>query len=564
MENILEVADLNVSFDTAGGRFHALKNVALQVPKGKIVGIVGESGSGKSTLISAVNGLMAENANIDSGSIQFAGEQLLEKSAKQMRGLMGDRIAMIFQEPMTTLNPVMKIGRQMIDIQFREKLSKQEKRTRAIQALRSVGIPQPEQRLNRYPYEFSGGQLQRIAIAMALMSEPDLLIADEPTTALDATMEVQIIELLQALQQDIGCSMMFISHHLGVVGALCDYVVVMYMGEVVEQGTAHEVFSNPQHPYTRKLLECDPARIKEKTRHLPTMNDDGDQDIRIPENTHIANSITGDKQQAYAGNLLEIDQVKVRFTIKSLLDRILDRSSPYLHAVKGVSINVQAGETVAIVGESGSGKTTVAQTVLGLVDAWSGSVRFKGQELLGLSGKDYMPYRRDIVMMFQDPVSSLSPRMTIGEQVVEPLQVHGVKVADLAAEARKLLKMVGLPESFVSRYPHQLSGGQARRVGVARALALAPKLIIADEPTAGLDVSVQGEILNLLRHLQEDLNIAILVITHNLNVVRHVADRMVIMYMGEIIEEGDTETIFATPQQEYTRTLLAANVHPEP
>jgi ABC-type glutathione transport system ATPase component len=564
--NIIQVNDLNVAFEVPGGKVQALKNVNVSVPRGQIIGVVGESGSGKSTLIYTLTQLMADNAIVESGNALFDGDDLLNKSAQQMQTLLGQDIAMIFQDPMTSLNPVFSIEKQMTDIQYRLDIPYKQKRQRAIEALDRVGIPNPESRLPRYPHEFSGGQLQRVSIAMALMAKPKLLIADEPTTALDASLEVQIIELLKELQAEIGCSMIFVSHHLGVVGTLCDYTVVMYHGDVVEQGPTRDVFNNPQHSYTKRLLACDPARIKERSRRLPTMNSDGQSKIEIPKGSYLSQALADKEQPNQSSDaLLKIDTLRIRFPIQSwLAAKFSGNKDPYLHAVKGVSMHVSPGETLAIVGESGSGKTTVAQAILGLNAPWSGAIYFKGQDLLGMSNKDRGKTRRDISMMFQDPISSLSPRMSIGDLITEPLVIHNLPFDDRKSEAQRLLKMVGLPVEFASRYPHQLSGGQARRVGVARALAQSPQLIVADEPTAGLDVSVQGEILNLLNQLQEDLNIAIVIITHNLNIVRHVADRTLIMNMGSIVEQGRTEKIFADPQHAYTKQLLAANIHEEP
>ncbi|WP_271273753.1 dipeptide ABC transporter ATP-binding protein [Aliamphritea hakodatensis] len=568
-DNIITVNNLSVQFEVAGGLVSGLKDVSVTVPRGQIVGVVGESGSGKSTLIYTLTQLMADNAIVASGTAEMDGADLLKKSPREMQALLGDDIAMIFQDPMTTLNPVFSIEKQMTDIQYRQDLPYQEKRQRAIDALDRVGIPNPELRLPRYPHEFSGGQLQRISIAMALMARPKVLIADEPTTALDASLEVQIIELLKELQAEIGCSMIFVSHHLGVVGTLCDYTVVMYHGDVVEQGPTREVFNRPQHSYTQRLLACDPARIKERSKRLPTMNSDGLGQIEIPAGSYLASQLEQAGPDTGAGKqdqpLLNIDALRIRFPMQGKLAALLSgNKDPYLHAVKGVSLTLDRGETLAIVGESGSGKTTVAQAILGLNQPWSGAIHFQGRDLLSLSARERGKTRRDIAMMFQDPISSLSPRMKISDLITEPLVIHGLPFDSREQEARRLLQIVGLPLHFADRYPHQLSGGQARRVGVARALAQSPKLIVADEPTAGLDVSVQGEILNLLNQLQEDLGIAILIITHNLNIVRHVADRTLIMNMGDIVEQGDTDTIFADPQHAYTRQLLEANIHPDP
>ena len=498
---------------------------------------------------------------------------------------------MVFQDPMQTHNPVLTIGRQMTDIQYRDKASRAEKRKRAAAMLAQVGIPDPERRLDQFPHEFSGGMRQRIAIAMALMAKPALLIADEPTTALDATLEVQIIHRLKELQADFGCSILFISHHLGVIAELCDEVAVMYAGEVVERGSVRDVFHGARHPYTARLIDCDPGRIAERTRVLPTIPGEIPDLVDLPQGcifagrcperfercqgerpgqaavggTHVAACHLLEAGGRAVSALLEIADLHVRFGIPTgFLGSLGIGPQHTIEAVAGVSITVEEAETVAIVGESGSGKTTLARAAAGLVPAEHGSVSFRGEELLGLGEAALRPHRRDIAMMFQDPVGSLSPRLTVKSLITEPFKIQGMKERDLNAEAARLLGLVGLPAEFAQRYPYQLSGGQARRVGVARALALEPKLILADEPTAGLDVSVQGEVLNLLGDLRDRLGLSIMIITHNLNVVRHIADRMAIMYLGRFVEQGPTDEIFKHPRHPYTLALLSANPEPDP
>ena len=406
-----------------------------------------------------------------------------------------------------------------------------------------------------YPHELSGGQRQRVCIAMAVMMKPKLLIADEATTALDATLEQEIIKLLKDLKRDLECTMLFVTHHLGVVTSLCDKVVVMYDGEIKEFGDVKDVFGTPKHVYTRKLLRCDPAWIRYKTRQLPTMADDPNDPIKIfsGKPNRIDKSIAP---------ILEIDGLDVMFEKKPLLWGILGGLSYRINAVKGVNLSVYRGETLALVGESGSGKTTIARSIIGLQKVTSGSIKFEGIELTNLNHSDLKKYRQRIAYMFQDPVGSLSPRMKILSLLTEPFKIHNVPKSDYKAEAIRLLGLVGLKPEFLDRYPHELSGGQARRVGVARAMALDPKLIIADEPTAGLDVSIQGEVLNLLAEVQDKTSVAILLITHNLNVVRHISDRVSIMYMGSFLEMDHTEKIFKSQKNEYTRKLIAANNHP--
>ncbi|TDJ35886.1 MAG: ABC transporter ATP-binding protein [Gammaproteobacteria bacterium] len=553
-DTVLEVRGLTVEY---GGQ-PATKSVDMTIEKGRIVGVVGESGSGKSTLISAVIGLLPNSARITEGSILFGGHDLVHLEPKGFRDLRGRRISMVSQDPLSALNPVLTIGEHLMDIQFRESIKTSEKRNRAIEALKAVHMPDPESRLSMYPHELSGGQKQRVSIAMAVMMKPELLIADEPTTALDATLEVEIIALLKELQENIGCAMIFVTHHLGVVASLCDDVVVMYDGVVQEAGPVRDVFRDPQSSYTKKLLRCDPAQIPEKCRRLPTMNTP-DQKI-VEDLDSMKRRIALDEEP-----ILKISDLVVRFRKPFAFANLLGRSrSPEITAVDNVSLSLARGETLAIVGESGSGKTTLIRSILRLVRAQSGSIEFAGTSVLNADSRSLGSVRRDVALVFQDAIGSLSPRMTVGAAVREALRHGAAQPASERDEIEKLLAMVGLQGEFAQRYPHELSGGQARRVCVARALAQEPRMIIADEPTAGLDVSIQGEILNLLAELQEKLQLPILIVTHNLNVVRHISDRMVIMFMGKIVEQGPTEEIFSNPQHDYTRRLLNSNLHPLP
>ena len=553
-EALLRIDGLSLRY----GPVPALREVSFDVGRGRITGVVGESGSGKSTVARAILRLLPENARVSQGRIVFAGEDLLTLSEPAMRSLRGARITYIAQDPLRALIPTLSVGQHMTDIQFRDDTSVRDKRERAVRMLERVEMPEPRRRLDMYPHQLSGGQRQRVAIAMAVMMRPDLLIADEATSALDATLEVQIIALLKDLQAEIDCSMIFISHHLGVVASLCDDIVVMHDGVVRERGTVREVYRNPQDPYTRILMRCDPARIESKTRRLPTAADDPDAPI-------IIDIGSPDRIKSGEPPVLEIENLSVSFFVGTFLDTLLLRAGKRrLRAVDNAKLRLRSGETVALVGESGSGKTTLARTVIGLQAADCGSIRFLGEELVGIERAALKSFRKDAAIMFQEPVGSLSPRMTVGSLLTEPFLVHGVEVADRTAEAVRLLEMVQLPADFVHRYPHELSGGQARRVAVARALSLSPRLIIADEPTAGLDVSIQGEVLNLLAEIQDRTDVAILIITHNLNVVRHISDRVLIMRRGEILEAGDTQAIFANPKHDYTRQLIAANHHPDP
>ena len=550
----IEIRGLTVEFNGVP----AIKSVDLNISEGHIVGIVGESGSGKSTLASALIGLLPNSARVTSGEILFDDQEITSATPDNLRELRGQRISMVSQDTLSALNPVLTIGEHLIDIQFRENISLAEKKRRSIEALESVHMPDPEARMSMYPHELSGGQKQRVSIAMAVMVKPKILIADEPTTALDATLEVEIIALLKELQSKIGCAMVFVTHHLGVVASLCDDVVVMHQGSIQEIGKVRDIFLTPKNDYTKKLLKCDPAQIREKCRHLPTM--DTPNQKRIEDGESKAKRLARDETA-----ILQIKGLTVKFQKPFALSTLFRKAvSRDITAVNNVSLDLFKGETLAIVGESGSGKTTLIRSIVRLVSSQTGTISFFGKSILDQSRKDLESARNEIALIFQDPIGSLSPRMTVEKIIKEALhhEVGNTNIPD--QEVQNLLHLVGLPAKFSSRYPHELSGGQARRVCVARALAQKPKLLIADEPTAGLDVSIQGEILNLLAEIQDKLQLPILIVTHNLNVVRHISDRMVIMLMGEVVEEGSTEDIFSKPTHEYTKRLLNSNIHAVP
>ncbi len=550
-DTLLDVVDLSLYY----GEIPAVRSVSFSVGRGKVVGIVGESGSGKSTTGAAILRLLPPGARIVGGQILFDGQNLLQLSQKEMRAVRGARISFVSQNPLRALIPTLTIGQQMTDIQFRDSGGLQEKRRYAVEILTKVGVPEPEHRLRCYPHELSGGQRQRVSIAMAMMMRPDLLIADEPTTALDATLEAQIIVLLRELQNEVGCSMIFVTHNLGLLPSLCDDVVVMEAGEVREAGPVERVLGAPDNDYTRMLLRCDPARITKKTRRLPTRSSNWE----APVPTYLG---PADRIQYSEPPLLSVEDLGVTFRKKSLFRGLVGTRNDFIvQAVKHASFTVERGETVAIVGESGSGKTTIARSIVALQKPETGSIGIDGENIVGLSRHDLKAVRRKVAMMFQDPVGSLSPRFKVGRVVTEPLVIHGIPVADRNREAARLLELVGLDSSFAERYPHELSGGEARRVGVARALSSSPELVVADEPTAGLDLSIQGELLNLLAEIQERMRLAILIITHNLAVVRHISDRTIVMYQGEFLEQGATETIFNAPRHDYSRRLLAASQH---
>jgi oligopeptide/dipeptide ABC transporter ATP-binding protein len=594
-----------------GGRVHALRDVSFDVPRGKIVGVVGESGSGKSTVIWAMTQLLASNGVVEGGQIMFDGRDVLKFSKQDLQAFRGEQASIVFQDPMTSQIPVKSYGQQMADIAYRRRdMSGKQKIAAAVDMMRRVGIPDAESRIDQYPHQFSGGMRQRAGIAMALLMNPLLLIGDEPTTALDVTMEAQIIHLLRELQQEFQATVLLVSHNLGLIAELCDEVVVMYAGEVIEKGDVRQIFYNAAHPYTRALLECDPARVLEQSRVLPTIPGDlpdlrdlptgcifaqrcqhaidrcrtetpGDHKLaeghvvrcHLPEGVDAA-TVQADPAPprplaAVAGQhpqpLLSVENLRVRFrTAGWLKARLSGIADPYVDAVMGVSLDLYPGETLGLVGESGSGKTTLGRAILGLLPAAEGTVRFEGQELNSRSRAALQDLRQHMSMMFQDPVGSLSPRLTVRALVTEPFVIHGRGTGDLDRQAEKLCAMVNLPANFLSRYPHELSGGQARRVGVARALALEPRMIIADEPTAGLDVSVQGEVLNLMRTLQVEHGLGYLVITHNLPVVRHICDRLAIMYLGRIVEQGPCDEVFAQPAHPYTESLVRGVPLPDP
>lgn len=618
MRPVLEITDLNVEFTTASGTIHALQDVSFDVMPGDVVGIVGESGSGKSTVVWSIARLLAANGSIVSGNVTFNNRNIRELNETELRAFRGEQVSIVFQDPMTSQNPVLSYAQQMRDIQYRRDDTKTEKIERAIAAMKRVGIPDPLSRIQSYPHQFSGGMRQRMGIAMAMMMDPALLIADEATTALDVTMEAQIIHLIRELKTEIAGSVIVVSHNLGLIAELCDRVVVMYAGKVIEQGSAQQIFHNPQHPYTQALLECDPARIKQRKRFLPTIAGDVPRlnsrqtgcgfadrcqrrfdlcDSQLPAahsvvDSHVVHCHLYNNETATDGSvspteklsptnqatppprpdsdllatpILKVDGLHVRYQTGDALMRFLKRDKPsHVDAVVDASVNLYPGETLGVVGESGSGKTSLGRGILRLIPSTGGQIRFNGEMISEMPESRMKLLRRGMAMMFQDPSGSLSPRKTVKSLLIEPFRIFDLKTKDEVGEVQRLLEMVGLPPDFANRYPHELSGGQARRVGVARALALNPKLVVADEPTAGLDVSVQGEILNLMTRLQSQHGLSYLIISHNLPVVRHICDRIAIMYLGRIVEQGNCDEIFNTPAHPYTEALINSVPEPDP
>ncbi|CCC97088.1 oligopeptide ABC transporter, ATP-binding components [Azospirillum baldaniorum] len=529
--DLLQVRNLHVEFRSGGGAMHAVKGVSFDIAKGETLALVGESGSGKSvTALSILQLLPYPMARHPHGSIRFRGTELVGAEEKVLRDVRGDRIAMIFQEPMTSLNPLHSIERQINETLFLHKgLSRAAARKRTLELLRLVGLPNPEKRLNAYPHELSGGQRQRVMIAMALANEPDLLIADEPTTALDVTIQAQILELLKDLQRRFGMALLLITHDLGVVRKMADRVCVMNQGEIVEQADVADIFARPQHAYTRKLLAAEPK---------------GDP-LTPP---------------ADAPEVMAADNLKVWFPIKKGL---LRRTVDHVRAVDGVSVNVRQGHTVGVVGESGSGKTTLGLALLRL-HASEGAIRFDGKDIQGWQAKKLRGLRREMQVVFQDPYGSLSPRLSVGQIIGEGLTIHGIgSGAERDAMVAKALEEVGLDPSSRHRYPHEFSGGQRQRIAIARALVLKPKFVVLDEPTSALDMSVQAQIVDLLRDIQARNNLAYLFISHDLRVVRALSSHVIVMKDGKVVEQGPTRRIFEEPREEYTRALLAAALNLE-
>ncbi len=523
---LLQVKDLSVNFGTGDKAVRAVRGVSFDIKRGETVALVGESGSGKSvTALSVLQLLAYPAASHPTGSIRFQGKELVGASTRELLSVRGNRISMIFQEPMTSLNPLHTIERQVNEVLILHKgLSREAARKRTLELLEQVGIPDAANRLDAYPHQLSGGQRQRVMIAMALANEPDLLIADEPTTALDVTIQAQILKLLKSLQARYGMALLFITHDLGIVRKMADRVCVMTQGRIVEQGPVAEVFDRPQHSYTQHLLSAEP-----KGRPAAA-------DPSAPE-------------------ILRLDDLKVHFPIRR---GVMRRTVGHVKAVDGVSLALREGHTIGLVGESGSGKTTLGLALLRL-ERSEGGIQFDGRELQGLGQRELRPMRREMQIVFQDPFSSLSPRMSVGEIVGEGLEVHRIGTKEeRSALIDQVLREVGLDPSSRERYPHEFSGGQRQRISIARALVLKPRLIVLDEPTSALDMSVQAQIVDLLRDLQQRHKLAYLFISHDLKVVRALADEVVVLRHGKVVERGPASQIFEAPRTPYTQALIAA------
>ncbi|NSY71172.1 ABC transporter ATP-binding protein [Agrobacterium tumefaciens] len=522
-DHLLDVRNLSVEFHTAGGVVHAVKDVSYHIDRGETLAILGESGSGKSVSSSAIMNLIdMPPGRISGGQIFLDGKDLLTMPAEARREINGRRIAMIFQDPLSHLNPVYTVGWQIREAMTTHGMDRVKAEAEARRLVARVGIPDPDGALKKYPHEFSGGQRQRVMIAMALALRPDLLIADEPTTALDVTVQAEVLALLKELQRETGMAVLIITHDLGVVAEIADRVVVMEKGVLVEAGTVREVYRNPKHPYTRKLISAAPGRGE---MHEP--------------------NATGEP-------LLRVRDVRKRYGA--------------FEALKGVSFDLMAGETIAVVGESGSGKSTLARILLRLDEPDAGSAEWKGRDLFKLSPAELFALRRDLQMVFQDPTQSLNPRMTVFQLVSEAWVIHPdiLPKAKWRERVAELLHQVGLSPEHTRRYPHQFSGGQRQRIAIARALALEPKLIICDEAVSALDVSVQAQVVALLDKLRREMGLSFIFIAHDLPVVRDFADHVMVMQRGEVVEFGTVRQVFEAPREAYTRALLSASLDPDP
>ncbi|WP_423394664.1 dipeptide ABC transporter ATP-binding protein [Burkholderia sp. LMG 21824] len=567
-QRVVAVDDLSVTFRREGATFDAVRNVSFHVDRGETLAIVGESGSGKSVTSLALMRLVEHGGGaITNGRIAFrrrggALVDLAQASGATMRGIRGADIAMIFQEPMTSLNPVFTVGDQISEaIALHQSKSMSEARAETLRLLELVRIPEARRVFARYPHQLSGGMRQRVMIAMALSCRPSLLIADEPTTALDVTIQAQILQLVRGLQDEMNMGVIFITHDMGVVAEVADRVLVMYRGEKVEEGESERIFAAPEHRYTRALLAAVPKlgsmQGTDAPEKFPLLKVEGASAAAPAASpAPAANDEAQPPVDRSAPPILRVRDLVTRFPVKS---GVFGRVSQYVHAVERVSFELRAGETLALVGESGCGKSTTGRSLLRLVESQSGSIEFDGRDISALKGPELQALRRNIQFIFQDPFASLNPRLTVGFSIMEPLLVHGVASGrDAQARVDWLLDKVGLPPEAARRYPHEFSGGQRQRIAIARALALNPKVVIADESVSALDVSVQAQIVNLMLDLQRELGVAYLFISHDMAVVERISHRVAVMYLGQIVEIGPRRAVFEAPQHPYTKKLMSA------
>jgi len=549
---VLKIKNLTVGFSHEGEQNKVVKEVSFQLDKNRILGIVGESGSGKSITSLAIMGLLPKNSNYE-GEILFNGIDILALPQKELQKIRGAKIGMIFQEPMSSLNPTLTCGVQVAEVlELHTGLKKKEIYEEVITLFEKVKLPRPEAIFDSYPHQISGGQKQRVMIAMVIACKPDLLIADEPTTALDVTVQKEIIYLLKELQKENEMSILFISHDLSLVSEIVDDVLVIHKGEVVEQGNANQIFKNPQKEYTKALINSKPS-LEVRFKKLPTVDDFINENVDLTVYSQKERDDFHHKIYDKAP-LLEVIDLKKYYTKKTWFTKTETR------AVDEVSFKLYEGETLGLVGESGCGKTTLGRSILHLEKVTSGKILYRGNEITQLSNAELKNLRKEIQIIFQDPFSSLNPRISIGDSILEPMTVHKVlsKKKERKTYVLELLKKVGLDEEHYNRYPHEFSGGQRQRIGIARAIALRPKLIICDESVSALDVSVQAQVLNLLNGLKEEFDFSYIFISHDLSVVKYMSDQLIVMNQGKIEEIGDADQIYKTPKTEYTRNLIEA------
>lgn len=577
---LLQVQNLSIDFIADGIITNAVKGISFDVAEGEIIAIVGESGSGKSVTALSLLQLLPKQANIK-GKMLFSKNEtapvdLLNVSAKEINTIRGKDIAMIFQEPMTSLNPVFTCGYQVMEtIQLHQQISSSAAKERTIELFKKVKLPAPAEMVNRYPHQLSGGQKQRVMIAMAMSCNPALLIADEPTTALDVTVQKTILLLIKELQKQSGLGVIFITHDLGLVADIADKVVVMYKGGIIEQGITKDVLRNPQQPYTKALLACRPAKHQRGER-LPVVNDffsaaAKDYNVKfksvLSDETKTKEAIPSQLRNETTENnllknnnaspVLKVENLKVHYPVKK---KLFKKDIELFKAVDDVSLEVYKGETVGLVGESGCGKTTIGRAILQLIPATSGNIILDGRNLAMLSRRDLQPLRKDLQIVFQDPYGSLNPRLMIGNAIMEPMKVHGIlnSTSQRKEKVIELLEKVNLSADHFNRYPHQFSGGQRQRICIARALALNPSFLIFDESVSALDVSVQAQVLNLLNNLKKEFGFTSIFISHDLSVVRYISDRILVMSKGKIVEEGPADEVYFSPKNEYTKKLIDA------
>lgn len=572
LKPLLTIKNLSIDFVSESGTTSALKNISLSVNRSEIFAIVGESGSGKSVTALSILNLLSKTAKYTSGKIIFSEDgkneiDLARLSNKELQKIRGNKIAMIFQEPMTSLNPVFTCGDQVAEsLQLHKKISFGEAKQQAIEWFRKVNLPEPDKIFSKYPHQLSGGQKQRVMIAMAMCCKPSLLICDEPTTALDVTVQKNILQLIKELQEEQKMGVIFITHDLGVVSEIADKIAVMYKGQIVETNSIKDIFENPQHPYTKGLLACRPV-FHRKGERLPVVSD------FMKEEKGIRNWELGVRKQqpvqqrqpnsqspipnSITEKLIDVKKLSVWFPVKK---NLFGKSLSFTKAVDDISFDVIKGETLGLVGESGCGKTTLGRTLLRLIEPTAGSIIYNGDDLTKKTMDEIKPLRKDIQLVFQDPYSSLNPRLTIGSAINEPLKVHGQYKNEKQRKEKviDLLEKVNLAPSHYDRYPHEFSGGQRQRIVIARALALNPSFIICDEPVSALDVSVQAQVLNLLNDIKKEFGFTTIFISHDLGVVRYISDRIMVMYKGKIVEQGAADEVYYHPKNEYTKNLIAS------